>query len=205
MADDSTEQLGPESWLTNLLGEARARSSPPPPPEQRIRYPLPRSDIAEVWFEGRWQWAVIRPAARGRPRTSGLCGRWIETGIFVPSGKNVGGIGLGGPPPRPNTVEDAIQAATELADLPKRKPTARLPFWFIWRKSGPGRPLLWTDAVGRELVRAVQEREFAGATFEAAVRSVARSKTFGKLSHLTLRRRYFEAVRKCQPVATIDE
>jgi len=205
MTDDSTEQLGPKSWLDNLLGETGARSSLPPPPEQRIRYPLPRRDIAEVWFEGCWQWAVIRPASRGRPRTSGLRGRWIEAGIFVPSAKNVGGMGLGGPPPRPNTVEDAIQAATELANPQRRKPTLRLPFWFIWQKSGPGRPPFWTDAVGRELMRAVQERESAGATFEAAVRSVARSKIFGKLSPLTLRRRYFEAMRKFQPVATTGE
>jgi hypothetical protein len=104
-------------------------------------------------------------------------------------------MGLGGPPPRPNTVEDALQAALELEAPRKPQKTVRLPFWWTRR---PGHPVRWTNELGLELVLAVQARVHQGASFVDAVRAVARSKEFGDHPYSTLRRRYFYALQKQQ-------
>ena len=165
-------------------------------PVEPVRFPLERKDIAQVWLDGRWEWAVLRPPSKGRPRKL-LGGRWIDTCTFVPWGKPVRATGtwasLAIGYREPNTLEDALNALQELSAPRVARGPLELTFPFILRRRR-GRRRHWDSVAYGELIDAVDDLYARLQNREAVFRRLAKLKTFGQLSPGTLRRLYYTAL-----------
>ena len=157
-----------------------------------IRYPPDGRGIGQVWYAGGWQWAVIRPPARGRPRAD-LRGKWIASGVFVPWHRGSGRLGLGVPLPLSNREKDAIAAAYQIRSPRTGRSSAGGPSWLRRRK---GRPLRWGDELNLRLVSEVEAIRKELVSVEAALRRLVKQQTFGAVTASTLRRRYRTALSK---------
>jgi hypothetical protein len=190
MSDKRSGRPGLPSIFEGIAPNIDAQGAPSPAPAEQIRYPLARDDIAQVWLDGRWEWAAIRPQARGRPR-QGLQGRWVDGRTFVPFRSESSGIGF--PQRTTNTLEDAIDALAELS-APWRRgrpfPNIRENPFVV---RGRGRPLRWTVERRRELMQLVGQLTDELGSETKALRRLAKLETFGPATSLTLRRQYYAA------------
>lgn len=184
-----------ESYSNGLFGSGASLtlSGPhvsPTPPDEPIQFPLDRLDIAQVWHENMWVWAAVRASPKGRPR-KGMRGVWLGGGIFVPWSRS-SGIGLGLPPPLPNSLDDAILAAAELAG--KSSPRSSRLANLLGFRARRGRPRRWTADERARLLNFVFEQATArGKVEEKVFRSKALQKAFGGRSACAIRRQFYFA------------
>jgi len=187
-----------EDDIGAMLAAAFAAPASTGTPTERLRFPLERTDIAQIWLDCRWEWAVLRTPSKGRPRQLPT-GRWIESGTFVPWGRLApirdtgtwASLALGRR--EPNSLQDALNALEELnAPRMARKPLKITNPFALPRRRGPRR--LWDAEAYAELLIAVEENRGNTQSVQAIFRRLAKSKNFGNVSPLTLRRRYFDAL-----------
>ena len=193
MAEKSDDLL--VNPFLHLLG--REPQDPPAPPAEPICFPLDRRDIALVWHNNMWVWAVVRAPSRGRPQ-KGMSGIWLGSTVFVPWTAGSSGIGLGLPPCFPNSFDDALRAAADLRTKPKPRP--RLTGQLIRKSLGfgarLGRPRNWTSDERERLLRIVlQQAAPDGKIPERIFRNHDLRKAFGQRSASAIRRQFYVAWR----------
>ena len=179
-----------------LFGTGAAQSpseppEPPTPPAERIRFTFPfvRQNIGQVWHDNMWVWAVVRAPSRGRPR-KGMRGDWLSGTIFVPWAMR-SGMGLGVPRRLPNSLDDALRAAAELAAKPRKRLSLAKQLGF---RACRGRPRTWTaEEQARLLSLVVAQATADGEIPEKVFRSRDLRRAFGNRSSWALRRQFFIA------------